>query len=69
MSLLKPRLQLIKLAEAAKILGCSMSSIREKKAGTAGLKIYRRPGSRLLFVDKQEVEKLSNSSIEITRSI
>ncbi len=69
MSLLKPRLQLIKLAEAAKIIGCSMSSIRQKKAGTAELKIYRRPGSRLLFVDKREVEKIANNSILVTRSI
>lgn len=61
---LKPTLQLIKLSEAAKILGVSTSSIRHKKAGTKDLTLYKRPDSNLLFVDRREAENLAKNFVE-----
>lgn len=61
---LKPKLQLIKLSEAAQIIGCSTSSIRHKKAGTKDLTLYKRPDSNLLFVNKPDAERLSKNFVE-----
>ncbi len=59
--------QLIRLSEAALILGVSTSSIRQKKAGTQNLILEKRPGTKLLLVDKREVEKLARDTVQVSR--
>lgn len=54
--MLKPKP--IKLKKAAEMLGVSVSSIRQGCAGTESLRVFKRPGCRLLFTWDKDVERL-----------
>jgi len=59
MSLLKKP---IKISVAARMLGVSVSSVYQRKAGTESLPLFRRKNCKLWFTYRQDVEKLLKQS-------
>jgi hypothetical protein len=67
MSLIKSRRKVIKISIAAEMLGISASSIRQGKAGTNELTLFKYPSRERLYCYEDEVERLI-SSVVVVRS-
>ncbi len=65
MSLIKSRRKIIKVGVAAKMLGISLSAIRQGKAGTKDLTLLKFPNSNRLYCYEDEVERLISSMVVV----